>query len=81
MRLAARLLFLRSKRVLVTDLEWPAYRAILANEGARTGRELRQLSLRKAVFEERLSSERVAQMLSRFFVEHGCDGLFLSSVT
>src|SRR5262249_39589872 len=40
MRLAARLLFERCRRVLVTDLEWPAYLAILERERARAGGEI-----------------------------------------
>ena len=40
MRLAARLLFLRCRRVLISDLEWPAYRTILEDERRRTRREV-----------------------------------------
>jgi hypothetical protein len=41
MKLAARLLFQRCRRILAVDLGWPGYHAILAAEGHRLAREVR----------------------------------------
>jgi len=81
MRLAARLLFRRCKRVLLSDLEWPAYQAILANEGRRTGGEVKQAPLREFLLNDGASPEEIVALLSAYYEDDGCDGLFLSSVT
>ena len=81
MRLAARLLFRKCKNVLVSDLEWPAYKAILENEGARTGGEVKRVPLRNFILNHRASPDEVASLVSAWYSRHGCDGLFLSSVT
>jgi selenocysteine lyase/cysteine desulfurase len=81
MRLAARLLFRKGKRVLLSDLEWPAYKAILENEGRRTGGEVKEVPLREFILNDRASPEEVASLLTACCSRHGCDGLFLSSVT
>jgi selenocysteine lyase/cysteine desulfurase len=81
MRLAARLLFRRCKRVLVSDLEWPAYQKILENEARRRGREIENVPLRKAVFVDGLSASQVTELLSSAYQKANCDGLFLSHVS
>jgi hypothetical protein len=81
MRLAAGLLFRKCKKVLVSDLEWPAYKAILESEGARTGGEVKQVPLRNFILNDRASPDEVASLISTWYIRHGCDGLFLSSVT
>jgi hypothetical protein len=80
MRLAARLLFRRAKRVLLTDLEWPAYRSILEEERARRGGEICCLPVKAAILAG-LSREEIARKLRVHFAERQCDGLFMSSVT
>lgn len=81
MRLATRLLFLRCRRVLVTDLEWPAYRAILDAECHRDGHEVVQVPLRMPLFVDRCSAAETTQIVTRAFHNNACDGLFLSGVT
>lgn len=80
MRLAARLLFRRARRVLLTDLEWPAYRAILEEERLRRGGELLCVPIKAAVLDG-ISREELAKKLLARFRERQCDGLFMSSVT
>jgi hypothetical protein len=81
MRLSARLLFRKSRKVLLSDLEWPAYRAILENEGRRTGGELHEVPLREFVLHDHASAKEVVSLITSSYKEQGCDGLFLSCVS
>jgi hypothetical protein len=81
MRLAARLLSLRCRRVLLTDLEWPGYLAILEGEGRRSGTHLVSLPLRRPVLEEGASAEDCHRLIVSAYRAGHCDGLFLSAVT
>jgi hypothetical protein len=81
MKLAARLLFRHCRRVLVTDLEWPDYLAVLARAAGRRGRGLTRAHLRSAVLDDRCpAAEVVARVVARYRAQ-GCDGLFLTAVT
>jgi hypothetical protein len=81
MKLAARALFLRCRKVLHTDLEWPGYLALLDEERRRTKGELLCLPVRSAVYREKLSARELTALAVRQYRRQGCDGLFLSSVT
>src|SRR5262249_28384801 len=69
MRLAARLLFRKRRKVLVSDLEWPAYQAILEREGKRTGGELQKIPLRRLILGDQASAEQVVALISRYYEE------------
>jgi hypothetical protein len=81
MRLSARLLFRTCRKVLLSDLEWPAYRAILEKEAKRTGGEVKEVPLRDLILEDRASPEEIVALISAQYHQHGCDGLFLSLVS
>jgi selenocysteine lyase/cysteine desulfurase len=81
MRLSARLLFRKCRKVLLSDLEWPAYRAILEQEGRRTGGEVKQIPLRQFILGDQASKEEVAALVSAYYQREGCQGLFLSSIS
>ncbi len=81
MRLSARLLFRKCKRVLFSDLEWPAYRAILEDEGTRTRGEVKQIPLREFILNDHASPEEIAALIAAYYDQQGCGGVFLSSVT
>lgn len=81
MRLAARALFRRCKRVLHTDLEWPCYLRILLAEGKRIGREAVCLPVRAGIFGDRLSAEELVTLVANYYRRQECDGLFLSAVS
>ncbi len=81
MRLSARLLFRKCRKVLLSDLEWPAYRAILEQEGRRTGGEVKQIPLRQFILGDQASKEEVAALVSAYYEREGCQGLFLSSIS
>jgi hypothetical protein len=80
-RLAARLLCLRCENILVTDMEWPAYVAVLEAECQRAGRTLTTVPIRQAVFRDGITKEELVGRLAAHYRQHDCDGLFLSAVT
>src|SRR5581483_7169937 len=80
MRLAARLLFGHSRRVLVTDLEWPGYVRILEEERERSGGELLCVAARAGVLEGGMAAGDLVRLVASEYRAHGCSGLFLSAV-
>ena len=79
MRLAARALFGRCRRVLHTDLEWPGYLRLLEAERARTRGETVLLPAREAVFRDGISAAELVGHVREEYLRRGCDGLFLSA--
>jgi selenocysteine lyase/cysteine desulfurase len=80
MRAAARLLARRCERVLATDLEWPAYLAILEDELERAGRSLARVPLLRSLLFEKLTAAEVACLIAEAYLQGSCDGLFLGAV-
>jgi len=80
-RLAARALCRRCENILVTDMEWPAYMAILEAECQRAGRTLTAMPIWQAVFRHRITQDELVSHLSAHYRNENCDGLFLSAVT
>ena len=81
MRLAARALFSRCRRVFHTDLEWPAYAAILREEGRRVGGQVWSAVIEERIRTDRLGWEEVTDLIAEEYRRRGCDGLFLSAVS
>jgi selenocysteine lyase/cysteine desulfurase len=79
-RLSARLLSRRCRRVLVTDLEWPGYLEILRQEQGRGGATLVPVPVRSAVLREHASADESASLIASQYHSLGCDGLFLTAV-
>jgi selenocysteine lyase/cysteine desulfurase len=81
MRAAARLLARGCERVLATDLEWPAYVAILEDELGRAGRTLVRIPISRSVLFEKMCAAEVASRIVEAYRQRSCDGLFLSPVS
>jgi hypothetical protein len=81
MKLAATLLCRPCRNVLVTDLGWPTYHAILAGECRRTHRRMTCVSLGAELLSGNLTEREVTEKIRHAFVEHHCDGLFLTGVS
>jgi len=81
MKLAARLLFLPCENVLVTDLGWPAYRAILEAERKRTPRQVTELAVREAILRNGADEDAIVSLFCSEFRRSECDGLFLTAVS
>lgn len=80
MRFAARFLYRPCRNVLTTDLDWPAYKAVLTAEAVASGRVLTEVSLREGVLSGRMSEDELVDLVCRRFVTGGCDGLYLTAV-
>ena len=80
-RLAARALCRRCERILVTDMEWPAYMAALKAECQQTGRTLTTVPVWQAIFRDQITQDELVSRLSAHYRQEDCDGLFLSAVT
>src|SRR5579885_2325482 len=74
MRFAARLLFHPCANVLITDLGWPDYHAILESEARRAGRSVTCVPLRDAVLQNGAVRSEVVDRVRDEFVRRGCDG-------
>ena len=81
MRLAARCQFQVCRNVLVTDLSWPNWLAILKEEATRAGGRVTMAHISRAIMRARCSSDDVCHHLSRVYATHECDGLFLPIVS
>lgn len=80
-RLACRALCRRCENVLVTDMLWPAYRAVLEDECRQERRTLTTLPLRNAILRDRIELADVVDRLVECYARENCDGLLLSAVT
>ena len=80
MKVGARLLFARCRRVLITDLTWGSYERILRHEQPQRARSVTKIALRRDVFRHRLSTEEIVSRIATAYRESQCDGLFLPLV-
>jgi hypothetical protein len=81
MKFAATLLCRPCENVLVTDLGWPGYHRILEAECLRTNRRFTVVPLRDDLLRGAMDEDAVVDLLRAEYVEHGCDGLFLTAVS
>lgn len=81
MRLAAHCQFQVCRNVLVTDLSWPNWLAILKEEATRAGGRVTMAHISRAIMQDRCSSDDVCHHLSQVYATHECDGLFLPIVS
>ncbi|MCI0538858.1 MAG: aminotransferase class V-fold PLP-dependent enzyme [Verrucomicrobiales bacterium] len=78
---AIRALFQKCRRVLVSDLTWPAYARIIRHAAATSGRHIARVSIRNAILACKASSEEIFDKIVRHFCNFGCDGAFLPEVS
>ena len=81
MKLAAGLLFRPCRNVLVTDLGWPGFHAVLDQEAHRVNRAVTTVAVRDALLGGRLGEAELVEHICAAFARERCDGLFLSSVS
>lgn len=81
MQLAARLLCLRCRAILHTDLEWPPYLEILRSFAARHGRRLIEVPLRRLLFEDHVDAAELVGKVAGAFRREGAEGALLTAVT
>lgn len=80
-RVAARLLFRKCRNVLTSDLNWPHWQAIVAEEAARGGQQVTVASVRDALFDDYLTAPEVTRLLTDTFITNECDAVFLPAVS
>ncbi len=80
MRTAASAMYRLCRNVLVTDLNWPAYQAEVANTAARTHQRYTVFSCRNELRRHRMSSERIVSEIAEHYKQQSCDGIFLPLV-
>lgn len=80
-RLACRALCRRCENVLVTDMLWPAYRAVLEDECRQQRKRLTTLPLQSLVLNDRIGQAEVVDRFVECYGRENCDGLLLSAVT
>lgn len=81
MKLAAILLCRTCRNVLVTDLGWSPYHRILIDQCRRSHRRMSVVNLRDDVLRGQLDEDEVIERVRVAYLKHGCDGLFLTSVS
>ena len=80
-RVAARSLFRKCRNVLTSDLNWPHWQAIVAEEAARGGQQVTVASVRDALFDDYLTAPEVTRLLTDTFITNECDAVFLPAVS
>ncbi len=73
-------LFRRCRRVMITDLTWPAYENILLHEMHQTGGSVQKVEVRSRLLRGEVSAVELIDLLGNEFIRCQCDGLFLPLV-
>ncbi|AMV35093.1 Aminotransferase class-V [Pirellula sp. SH-Sr6A] len=77
MQFGAKLLSGPCRNVLVTDLSWPGYQAILQQQSHTAACRVSLIPLREKIMRDGVSSSEVVQLITAAFHTFRCDGLFL----
>ena len=80
MELAAISQFRVCRRVLTTDLSWPAYGEILRRQASSRHALVELIPLRQSILFDRMSSSELVDQIANAYVDRGCDGLFVPAV-
>lgn len=79
--IAARTMFRQCRRVLTTDLNWPAWQSIVGDEAMRHGSRIVQVDLVHDVLKDRATAAVVVDLMAAAFERNSCDGLFIPAVS
>ena len=78
--LAAHLLSTRCRRILTTDLSWPAWQETIERIARRSHVPVVVLPIRDAILSGRSAVDDVVRVIRERFCRESCDGLFLPAV-
>jgi len=81
MRIAARTLARRCRRILHTDLEWGSYVGLLRGEARRNVGEIVSLPVRRLIVERMIDPEEVTQFVADACRRQSALGLFLTDIS
>jgi len=79
--IATRVLFQNCRRVLLTDLTWPAYGRIAVRQASRLSGKITLLRLRRFIMEHKAAPEEVASQIAGAMQRRRCDGVLLPEVS
>lgn len=79
--LAARDVFRRCRRVLITDLTWPSYARVFRRLAKRHGGEIVSVPIRNAILLRKAPPEEIVDHISQVYRAQACDGLFIPEVS
>ncbi len=79
-RTAARLMFRTCRNVLTSDLNWPHWQSIVADEAARSGQQITVVPVLDEVLGHGTSAEDLTDRFTSAFLKNECDGVFLPAV-
>ena len=80
-RIAARTMLRQCRRVLTTDLNWPAWQSIVSDEAMRHGGRILQVEIANDVLKDCATAADVVDSMAAAFERNSCDGLFIPAVT
>ncbi len=80
-RIAARTMFRQCRRVLTTDLNWPAWQSIVSDEATRHGGRIVQVDIANDVLKDCATAADVVDSMATAFERNSCDGLFIPAVS
>ena len=81
MKLGAKLLFERGKRVLVTDLTWPSYRRLLEREARKSIGEVNRVHVRDAIIGGVVCGAALVDLIVRACRAKKCNGIFVPEIS
>ncbi|HQX49195.1 MAG TPA: aminotransferase class V-fold PLP-dependent enzyme [Planctomycetaceae bacterium] len=80
-RIAARTMLRQCRRVLTTDLNWPAWQSIVSDEAMRHGGWIVQVDVANDVLKNAATAADVVDSMAAAFERNSCDGLFIPAVS
>ena len=80
-RTACRLMFRQCRRVLTTDLNWPAWQQIANEEAQKHHGRIHIAELKDLAIRGNASPQELNEVLQSQFLHHDCDGLFIPAVS
>ncbi|MDX1927985.1 MAG: aminotransferase class V-fold PLP-dependent enzyme [Pirellulaceae bacterium] len=80
-RIAARLMFRQCRNVLTSDMNWPAWQAIVNEEAANNGATITHIKLADRVILDGWDDIEMSCLLAEHYVKKNCDCFFLPVVS
>ena len=80
MSLAAKMLFARCSKILVTDLNWQPFNDILRASATSAECRISTVEIKRQIFDRIVSSDELIEKIVFSFVANQCDGIYLPAV-
>ena len=80
MHIAAKLLFSRCSKILVTDLNWQPFNEILSNAPNNSCCEIFTVDIKNSIFDDGATIDEIVELIATKFEVKQCNGIFLPAV-